>query len=70
MDRSLLDPAGTSTRQMKPDFRAITAVFSDSNFTVTNPAPKSITIQKEDARVAYTGPRSVSFGGSARERSR
>jgi YVTN family beta-propeller protein len=61
----LLDPAGTTTRQMKPDFRAVTATFVDPNFTVTNPPPKAITIQKEDARVAYAGPPTISLGGSA-----
>jgi YVTN family beta-propeller protein len=61
----LLDPAGTTTRQMKPDFRAVTATFVDPNFSVTNPPPKAITIQKEDARVTYAGPPSVSLGGSA-----
>jgi YVTN family beta-propeller protein len=61
----LLDPDGTTTRQMKPDFRVVTATFIDPNFAVTNPPGKAITIQKEDARVAYTGPKSVSFGGSA-----
>ena len=60
----LLDPPGSTTRQMKPDFRVVTATFVDPNFTVTNPI-KAITIQKEDARAAYTGPTSVSFRGSA-----
>lgn len=61
----LLDPEGTTTRQMKPDFRAITANFADPNVAVTNPPPRAITIQKEEARVVYTGPTSVSLGGSA-----
>jgi YVTN family beta-propeller protein len=58
----LLDPAGSTTRQMKPDFRAISATFVDPNFDVTNPAPKAITIQKEDARVAYSGAAVLKLG--------
>ena len=61
----LLDPEGTTSRQMKPDFRAVTANFADPNVAVTKPPARAITIQKEDARVVYTGPTSVSLGGGA-----
>ena len=55
----MLDPAGTTTRQMKPDFRAVTVTFADPNVAVTSPAPRAITIQKEDARIAYSGATSL-----------
>jgi YVTN family beta-propeller protein len=52
------------TRNMKPDFHVVGAFFTDPNFTVTNPT-KAITIQAENARVAYTGPTAVSLGGAS-----
>jgi YVTN family beta-propeller protein len=58
----LIEP--TPTRQMKPDYRIVSATVVDPNFAVTS-AVKAITIQKEDARVAYSGPTSVSLHGSA-----
>jgi hypothetical protein len=58
----LLDPEGSTLRQMKPDFRAVTATFVDPNFTLTNPAPKAITIQKEDARISYSGAPTLKLG--------
>jgi YVTN family beta-propeller protein len=58
-------PYGTApTGQMKPGPHVVTATFVDPNFAASNPY-RGITIQKEDARVAYTGPTSVSFDGSA-----
>jgi YVTN family beta-propeller protein len=58
-------PYGTApTGQMKPGPHVVTATFVDPNVAVSNPY-RGIIIQKEDARVAYTGPTSVSFGGSA-----
>jgi YVTN family beta-propeller protein len=59
----LIEPYGIATRQMKPDFRVVTPVF-DANFSVTSSA-KAMTIQKEDARVAYAGATSLSLHGSA-----
>jgi hypothetical protein len=52
------------TGQMKPGPRIVTATFVDANFSVTNPT-RSLTMAKEDARVAYSGPTSFSLGGSA-----
>jgi hypothetical protein len=47
---------------MKPGAKAVTAV-ADSNFNVTS-GPRSMTIQKEDARVSYGGPTSFTLGGA------
>jgi hypothetical protein len=58
----LVEP--TPTRQMKPDFHVVTASVPDPNFSIATPS-KAITIQKEDARVSYIGPKSASLGGSA-----
>jgi hypothetical protein len=57
----MLDPAGSSAHQMKPDFRVVTATFADPNFTVSNPPPNAITIGAKDARVSYTGPATFSL---------
>lgn len=42
----------------------MTAAWVDPNFSVTNPI-KSINIQREDARVAYTDPTAFSLRGSS-----
>ena len=54
----------TAVGQMKPGTRIVTASISDTNFSVTAPT-KAITIQKEDARVAYSGATTFSLHGSA-----
>jgi hypothetical protein len=52
------------TRNMKPDFHVVSASFQDPNVTVTTPV-RAITIQAENARVAYTGPTTVSLRGAS-----
>ena len=63
----LVEPApfgAAPTGQMKPGLRIVTATFVDPNFSVTSPS-RSLTMQKEDARIAYSGPTSFSLGGTA-----
>jgi hypothetical protein len=45
---------------MAPGGHVVTASTADSNFTSSS-ATKSITVVKEDARVAYSGPASLSI---------
>src|SRR5437870_3902857 len=49
---------------MKPGAHVVTAARVDPNFSVRNPI-KSINIQREDARVAYTDPTAFSLRGSS-----
>ena len=53
----------SSVGQVKPGAHTVVATFLDANpnFTVSN-ATRPTTIYKEDARVAYTGPASLSLG--------
>jgi YVTN family beta-propeller protein len=62
LTRAMIEPT-PPTRQMKPDFHTVTAVFTDPNFSVATSA-KGITIQAEDARVAYAGPATLTLGTS------
>jgi hypothetical protein len=45
--------------------KIVSAAFSgpSSNYAVNNPASKALLVNKEDARVRYDGPRSVSTSG-------
>jgi hypothetical protein len=64
---ALVEPSpfgSVPTGQMKPGSHSIVATTSDPNFVAAS-ITKLMTIQKEDARVAYTGPATASLGGSA-----
>jgi hypothetical protein len=59
----LLEP--TPTGQMKPSLHIVSASFVNPNFTMANPANKSVNIAREDARIGGLDKTSYLLGGSA-----
>jgi len=59
----LLEP--TPTGQMKPGGHVVSAAFVNPNFSMANPANKSVNITREDARIGGLDRTSYSLGGSA-----
>ncbi len=50
---------------MKPGLHIVSASFVNPNFTMANPANKSVSIAREDARIAGLDRTSYSLGGSS-----